>query len=71
LAEKNLYQRLVHNEHSVWSRIVGRIPVLRRLLWRIRDEAGKIAIQMLKEVEIPDPEIAYWHVPIVSDRSNN
>jgi peptide/nickel transport system ATP-binding protein len=63
LAEKNLYQRLVHNEHSVWPRIVGRIPVLRRLLWRIRDEAGKIAIQMLKEVEIPDPERVARYYP--------
>ena len=63
LAEKNLYQRLDHNEHSAWPRIVGRIPVLRRLLWRIGEEAGKMATQMLKEVEIPDPERVARYYP--------
>jgi len=56
LVERNLYQRLAHNERSLWPRIVGRIPVLRRLLWRLKDEARKMTIRILKEVEIPDPE---------------
>jgi oligopeptide/dipeptide ABC transporter ATP-binding protein len=30
--------------------------LIRRLLWRLKDEAGKIVNSSLKDVEIPDPE---------------
>lgn len=56
LAEKSLYQRLTQNTQLLIPRIVGRIPVLRRLLWRLNSEAKKMSISLLKEVEIPDPE---------------
>lgn len=56
LVEKSLYRKLVQNSYSLWPRIVGRIPLVRRLLWRLDDEAKKTVIKILKEVEIPDPE---------------
>ncbi|MBA7486945.1 hypothetical protein ES707_22507 [subsurface metagenome] len=56
LVEKSLYQRLTQNTQLLIPRIVGRIPVLRRLLWRLNSEAKKMSISLLKEVEIPDPE---------------
>ena len=56
LMEKSLYQKVDRNPHSVWPRLVGRIPLVRRLLWRLNDEAKKMVISALKEVEIPDPE---------------
>lgn len=56
LAEKSLYQRLTQNTQLLIPRIVSRIPVLRRLLWRLNSEAKKMSISLLKEVEIPDPE---------------
>ncbi len=56
LAEKSLYQRLTQNTQLLIPRVVGRIPVLRRLLWRLNSEAKKMSISLLKEVEIPDPE---------------
>ncbi len=54
--ESKLYYAMVKNPGAVLPRIVGRIPLLRRLLWRINDEANKIVVRTLKEVEIPDAE---------------
>ena len=56
LAERSLYQKIAQSPHSLWPRIVGRTPLVRRLLRRLKDEAKKMAISMLKEVEIPDAE---------------
>ncbi len=56
LAEKSLYQRLTQNTQLLIPRVVSRIPILRRLLWRLNSEAKKMSISLLKEVEIPDPE---------------
>ena len=54
--ERRLFREMVQHPDSLWPRIVGRIPLVRRLLWRLSDEANKAAVQMLREVEIPDPE---------------
>jgi len=56
LAEKSLYHKVAQNPHSLRLRIIGRTPVVRRLLRRLKDEAQAMAIAILKEVEIPDPE---------------
>jgi len=54
--ERRLYQKVVQDPSSLWIRIVSRIPLVRRLLWRIKDEAKKMTISVLGEVEIPDPQ---------------
>lgn len=56
LAEKNLYQKIMQNPRSLLPRVVSRIPILRRFLWRLNSEANRMVIGLLKEVEIPDPE---------------
>jgi len=52
--EKWLYHDMALDPKTIPPRIIARVPVLRRLLWRIKDEAEKAAVRMLKEVEIPD-----------------
>jgi peptide/nickel transport system ATP-binding protein len=56
LAERSLYQRITQNSRSSLPRVIGRIPLLRRLLWRLNSEANKMAVGLLKDVEIPDSE---------------
>lgn len=52
--ERRLYQQLSRNPDSIWPKVVGRVPLLGRLLWRISVEAERIATEALKDVEIPD-----------------
>jgi peptide/nickel transport system ATP-binding protein len=54
--EKKLYHDMALDPGAIPPRTIARIPLLRRLLWRINDEADKAAVRMLKEVEIPDAE---------------
>jgi oligopeptide/dipeptide ABC transporter ATP-binding protein len=61
--EKSLYQQVIQNPHSGRLRVIRRIPVIRRLLWRLKAEAGKMAISVLKDVEIPDPERIFQQYP--------
>jgi peptide/nickel transport system ATP-binding protein len=63
LIEKRLYREIARNQRSLWPRLVGRIPLARRLLWRLEDEARKIAIRMLREVEIPDADRVFRQYP--------
>ena len=53
--ERGLFRSVERNADSLWPRIVGRIPLARRLLLPLRDEARVMAIEALREVEIPDP----------------
>jgi peptide/nickel transport system ATP-binding protein len=52
--QRKLYGDMIRDPGAIPPRIIARIPLLRRLLWRIKDEAEKTAVRMLKEVEIPD-----------------
>jgi len=63
IMERGLYRLSRDNPNSLRLRFVGRIPFLRRLLWRFKDEARKVAIETLKEVEIPDPERIFRQHP--------
>ena len=63
LIEKKLYREIARNQRPLWPRLVGRIPLARRLLWRLEDEARKIAIRMLREVEIPDADRVFRQYP--------
>jgi peptide/nickel transport system ATP-binding protein len=55
LVQKKLMAKISENKRALAPRIVGAIPLVRRLLWRLDDEALKIAVSLLKEVEIADP----------------
>lgn len=63
LVQRGLYQQVRQNPCSMWPRIVGRIPLVRRLLWRLKDEANKMAIDSLMEVEMPDAERVVQQYP--------
>jgi len=56
LMERRLYLEMLHDPRSVTPRIISHIPLARRLLRRLKDEAGNMSIDMLKAVEIPDSE---------------
>jgi peptide/nickel transport system ATP-binding protein len=52
--QKRLYRKIAEQPHAVEPRLLNRLPLFRRLLWRLRDEAGLLTVNMLKDVEIPD-----------------
>jgi peptide/nickel transport system ATP-binding protein len=54
ILQRHLYANGTKNVNSLLIKFVSRIPLLKGLLWRIRNEAEKAAINMLKKVEIPD-----------------
>lgn len=56
LIEKYLYGTIGNKPKAWWPRLVGRIPLVRGLLWRLEAEALEKAVFMLKEVDIPDAE---------------
>lgn len=54
IVQRYLLSAVSKNESAIVPKIISKIPLAGRLLWRLNDEAYKIAVQMLKEVEIPD-----------------
>lgn len=55
LLESSIFRRAVQDPNSFWLKVIRRIPLVRRLLIRLSHEANQMAIDALKEVEIPDP----------------
>jgi peptide/nickel transport system ATP-binding protein len=55
-SERYIYSTMSKNPDTRLPRLVQSIPVLRRLLWRTKLESTKMAIELLKDVEIPDSE---------------
>ena len=56
LVQMRFYQRVSQNRQSLLLRATTRIPLVRKLLWRLNNEAEKIVINALREVGIPDAE---------------
>ncbi len=54
--QRRLYNKIAQDSNPVEPRLLSRIPLFRRLLWRIRDEARSLTVDTLKDVEIPDPD---------------
>ncbi len=54
--QRRLLQRICNDPNDALPRVAERIPIIRRLLWRLENEAVKIAISLLQEVEIADPK---------------
>ena len=54
--EKAIYRRIAANPETSLPNILQRFWLVRRLLWRMRREAMGIVVDLLKDVEIPDPE---------------
>jgi peptide/nickel transport system ATP-binding protein len=52
--QSRLYDKIAQDSHSAEPRLVNRLPLFRRLLRRLSDEARLLTVDMLKSVEIPD-----------------
>jgi peptide/nickel transport system ATP-binding protein len=53
--QSRLYNKVAEEPQALEPRLLNRLPVFKRLLWRLRDEANLLTVNMLKDVEIPDP----------------
>lgn len=56
IIQEKLYQKIADGSESVLVKTVARLPLARRLLWRLKHEAYKIVSMTLREVEIADPD---------------
>lgn len=54
--QRRLLSMIAEKRHVYIPNIILTIPLAKHFLWRLEDEANKVAIKMLKEVEIPDAE---------------
>jgi len=54
--ERKIYKRMVEKPRSLSLRFLSRIPVVRRFKRRLKKEAKKETIDILRKTEIPDPE---------------
>jgi peptide/nickel transport system ATP-binding protein len=54
--QRRLYSKIAQESHPLEPRLLGRVPLFRRLLWRLKHEAKLLTVDMLKDVEIPDPD---------------
>jgi len=61
--QSRLYNKIAQGPHPLEPRFLSHIPLFRRLLWRLRDEASLLTVDMLKDVEIPDPARVAIHYP--------
>jgi peptide/nickel transport system ATP-binding protein len=61
--QSRLYDKIARNSNPLEPRLVARLPLFKRLLGRLRDEANLLTVNMLKDVEIPDPARVAIHYP--------
>jgi peptide/nickel transport system ATP-binding protein len=61
--QSRLYNKIAQESHPIEPGLVNRLPLFRRLLGRLRDEASLLTVNMLKNVEIPDPARVAAHYP--------
>ena len=63
LWQSKLYSKIAEEPYAFEPRLLNRLPLFRRLLGRLRDEASLLTVVMLKDVEIPDPARVAIHYP--------
>ena len=61
--QSRLYSKIAGEPHALEPRFLSHLPLFRRLLWRLPDEANLLTLDMLKDVEIPDPARVAAHYP--------
>lgn len=61
--QKRLYEKLAQDAQPIEPRLLSHLPLFRRLLWRLRNEAESLTVDMLKDVEIPDAARVAAHHP--------
>jgi peptide/nickel transport system ATP-binding protein len=53
--QSRVYDKIAEKPHAIEPRLLSHVPLFRRLLGRLGHEAGLLTVDMLKDVEIPDP----------------
>ncbi|MFO7995700.1 MAG: ABC transporter ATP-binding protein, partial [Dehalococcoidia bacterium] len=61
--QRRLYGKIAQDSESIEPRLLSHLPLFRRLLWRLREEAELLTVDMLKDVEIPDAVRVATHHP--------
>ena len=61
--QRRLYSKIASDSNSLEPRFLGRLPLFRRLLWRLKKESELLTVDMLKDVEIPDAARVAVHYP--------
>jgi peptide/nickel transport system ATP-binding protein len=54
--QSRLYDKISQESSSIEPRLVSRLPLFRRLLRGLNNAAMSLTVNMLKDVEIPDPD---------------
>lgn len=54
--EKGIYEKMIENPESFSLKVLSRIPIVRRYQNRLKTELRKAVVNILREMEIPDPE---------------
>ena len=54
--ERKIYKKMLENPNSILLKILSKIPIIRRYRRRLEREVRKEVVNMLREMEIPDPE---------------
>jgi peptide/nickel transport system ATP-binding protein len=55
-SERYIYNIMMKNPANFLPRLIQSTPLLRNLLWRTKSESMQMAVELLKDVEIPDSE---------------
>jgi peptide/nickel transport system ATP-binding protein len=61
--QRRVYDKIAEEPGALEPRLLSRLPLFRRLLWRLQDEAKSLTVNMLKDVEIPDAARVAAHYP--------
>jgi peptide/nickel transport system ATP-binding protein len=61
--QRRIYDKIAEEPQALEPRLLSRLPLFRRLLWRLKDEASLVTVDMLKSVEIPDAARVAAHYP--------
>jgi peptide/nickel transport system ATP-binding protein len=61
--QRRLYNKISQESNPFEPRLLSHLPLFRRLLWRLKNEAELLTVDMLKDVEIPDPARVAVHYP--------
>ena len=54
--QRRIYKRMLEKPKSISLKILRRIPIVRRYQNRLRKKVGKGVVEILREMDIPDPE---------------
>ncbi|MEA2089657.1 MAG: ABC transporter ATP-binding protein, partial [Thermoproteota archaeon] len=54
--ERNIYSKMLKNPNSLSLRVLSKTPIIKRYKGRMNKECRKQVVNLLKELELPDPE---------------